>query len=50
MGTTSQQIGSAAGWSVMARAARFALGMASSVFVVRTLGDHDYGNPHKSFN
>jgi O-antigen/teichoic acid export membrane protein len=30
-------------WSVAARAGRFLLGFASSVVVVRGLGDHDYG-------
>jgi len=43
MGTTTRQIGNAAVWSVTARAGRFLLGMASSVYVVRSLGDHDYG-------
>ncbi|MCH7549112.1 MAG: polysaccharide biosynthesis protein [Candidatus Krumholzibacteriota bacterium] len=43
MGTTTRRIGTAAAWSVMARAGRFALGMASSVLVVRSLGEHDYG-------
>jgi O-antigen/teichoic acid export membrane protein len=41
--TTSQRIGTAMAWSVAARAGRFALGFASSVIVVRGLGDHDYG-------
>jgi O-antigen/teichoic acid export membrane protein len=43
MGTTSRQIGAAMVWSVLARVVRFALGMGSSVLVVRSLGDHDYG-------
>jgi O-antigen/teichoic acid export membrane protein len=43
MGTTSRQIGTAAVWSVGARVGRFILGLASSVLVVRSLGDHDYG-------
>jgi len=30
-------------WSVIARAGRFVLGMASSIIVVRSLGAHDYG-------
>jgi O-antigen/teichoic acid export membrane protein len=30
-------------WSVAARAGRFLLGFASSVVVVRGLGNHDYG-------
>ncbi len=40
---TAQKIGSAMVWSVLARTGRFALGMVSSVIVVRSLGDHDYG-------
>jgi O-antigen/teichoic acid export membrane protein len=43
MGGTTQQIGRAMVWSVTARAGRFVLGMASSVIVVRSLGDYDYG-------
>ncbi len=43
MGTTARQIGTATAWSVISRVGRFALGMASSVIVVRTLGPHDYG-------
>jgi len=43
VGTTSRQIGSAATWSVAARAGRFILGMASSIVVVRALGSSDYG-------
>src|SRR5712671_4740593 len=43
METTSQRIGTAMAWSVGARAGRFVLGFASSVIVVRGLGDHDYG-------
>lgn len=43
MGRTSRQIGSAATWSVAARAGRFLLGMVSSVIVVRSLGSSDYG-------
>jgi O-antigen/teichoic acid export membrane protein len=30
-------------WSVLSRAGRFALGLASSIIIVRTLGKHDYG-------
>ena len=43
MGRTAHQIGAAMVWSVVARAGRFVLGMASSVIVVRSLGDYDYG-------
>lgn len=43
MGTTTHRIGAAMVWSVAARGGRFALGMVSSVIVVRSLGDHDYG-------
>ncbi|HEX5131863.1 MAG TPA: oligosaccharide flippase family protein [Candidatus Krumholzibacteria bacterium] len=43
METTSQRIGTAMAWSVLARAARFVLGFASSIVVVRGLGDHGYG-------
>ncbi|HET6348595.1 MAG TPA: oligosaccharide flippase family protein [Candidatus Krumholzibacteria bacterium] len=41
--STTQRIGTAMAWSVAARAGRFVLGFASSVLVVRGLGDHDYG-------
>jgi O-antigen/teichoic acid export membrane protein len=37
------QVGSAMVWSVVARGGRFALGILSSVIVVRSLGAHDYG-------
>lgn len=40
---TTQQIGRAMMWSVAGRVGRFVLGMASSVIVVRSLGEHDYG-------
>lgn len=40
---TTKRIGSAMLWSVLARGGRFVLGMASSVIVVRSLGDYDYG-------
>lgn len=43
MSSTTRRIGAAMMWSVAARVARFALGMASSIIVVRALGDHDYG-------
>src|SRR5262245_19117659 len=43
MESTSQRIGTAMAWSVGARAGRFLLGFASSIIVVRGLGDHDYG-------
>jgi len=43
MGRTTDQVGLAMAWSVLARAGRFALGIASSVIVVRSLGEHDYG-------
>ena len=43
MESTSQRIGTAMAWSVAARAGRFLLGFASSVLVVRGLGNHDYG-------
>ena len=43
MESTSQRIGTAMAWSVGARAGRFLLGFASSIVVVRGLGDHDYG-------
>ena len=35
--------GTAVFWSVFGRIGRFSLGLASSVIVVRALGDHDYG-------
>jgi O-antigen/teichoic acid export membrane protein len=43
MESSARRIGTAMVWSVAARAARFALGFASSIVVVRGLGDHDYG-------
>jgi O-antigen/teichoic acid export membrane protein len=43
MHSTSHRIGTAMAWSVASRAGRFALGFASSILVVRGLGDHDYG-------
>ena len=43
MESTSHRIGTAMAWSVASRAGRFALGFASSILVVRGLGDHDYG-------
>jgi len=43
MGVTARQIGSAMVWSVTAKVARFVLGMASSVIVVRSLGDYNFG-------
>jgi O-antigen/teichoic acid export membrane protein len=43
MGETTRQVGRAMVWSVAARAARFALGLASSIIIVRALGKHDYG-------
>ncbi|MDH3199079.1 MAG: oligosaccharide flippase family protein [Candidatus Krumholzibacteria bacterium] len=43
MGGTTEQVGVAMAWSVLARAGRFALGIASSIIVVRSLGEHDYG-------
>jgi O-antigen/teichoic acid export membrane protein len=41
--TTTQRIGRAMAWTVASRAGRFALGFASSVMVVRGLGEYDYG-------
>ena len=43
MSALKNQVGSAMMWSVIARAGRFVLGMASSIIVVRSLGAHDYG-------
>jgi len=43
MQDTTGRIGTAMAWSVASRAGRFVLGLASSVLVVRGLGDHDYG-------
>lgn len=43
MNSTTSQVGTAMMWSVFARAGRFLLGLGSSVIVVRSLGDHDYG-------
>lgn len=43
MGETTRQVGRAMLWSVIARVGRFALGLASSVIIVRALGQHDYG-------
>jgi O-antigen/teichoic acid export membrane protein len=37
------RVGQAMAWSVVARAGRFVLGLASSVIVVRSLGAEDYG-------
>jgi O-antigen/teichoic acid export membrane protein len=41
--STSRRIGTAMAWTVASRAGRFALGLATSVLVVRGLGSHDYG-------
>jgi len=41
--TTLNKMGTAAGWMMASRVVRFALGLGSSVVVVRGLGDHDYG-------
>lgn len=43
MKSTTRQVGTAMTWSVLAKTGRFFLGLASSVIVVRSLGDHDYG-------
>lgn len=43
MSSLRHQVGSAMLWSVIARAGRFMLGIASSIIVVRSLGAHDYG-------
>ncbi len=43
MGEASRQVGRAMLWSVTARAGRFVLGLASSIIIVRSLGQHDYG-------
>ena len=43
MGEATQQVGRAVFWSVLAKVGRFTLGLASSVIVVRGLGEHDYG-------
>ncbi len=43
MSPLKNQVGSAMVWSVVARGGRFALGILSSVIVVRSLGAHDYG-------
>ncbi|UCG53483.1 MAG: polysaccharide biosynthesis protein [Candidatus Latescibacterota bacterium] len=43
MGEATQQVGRAVFWSVLARVGRFALGLASSIIVVRGLGEYDYG-------
>jgi O-antigen/teichoic acid export membrane protein len=40
---TGRRIGTAMAWSVLARGIRFVLGFATSVVVVRSLGQHDYG-------
>ncbi len=40
---TTRRIGTAMAWSVLARGVRFVLGLATSVVVVRGLGEHDYG-------
>jgi O-antigen/teichoic acid export membrane protein len=41
--STTRRIGTAMAWGVAARAVRFVLGFASSIVVVRGLGEHDYG-------
>ncbi len=41
--STGSRIGSAVFWSVLAKSARFVLGLAGSVIVVRGLGKNDYG-------
>ncbi|HEU4364718.1 MAG TPA: oligosaccharide flippase family protein [Candidatus Krumholzibacteria bacterium] len=43
MESTTRRIGRAMAWSVAARSLRFVLGFASSIVVVRGLGEHDYG-------
>lgn len=43
MKSTTSLVGSAMMWSVLAKAVKFLLSLASSVIVVRSLGDHDYG-------
>ena len=43
MGETTRQVGRAMLWSVIARVGRFVLGLASSIIIVRALGQHDYG-------
>ena len=43
MTDTARRLGTAVLWSVFGRAGRFTLGLASSVIVVRALGDYDYG-------
>jgi O-antigen/teichoic acid export membrane protein len=42
-GATSHRIARAMAWTVVSRAGRMALGFATSVMVVRGLGQHDYG-------
>lgn len=42
-GSATQKVGAAVFWSVFAKGARFVLGLASSVIVVRGLGEYDYG-------
>ena len=43
MDSVTGRLGAAMMWSVVARSGRFVLGLASSVIVVRSLGDYDYG-------
>ncbi len=43
MGQATEQVGHAVFWSMLAKTARFVLGLASSIIVVRALGDYDYG-------
>ena len=43
MGEATRQVGQAMYWSVLARVGRFALGLASSIIIVRALGKHEYG-------
>ncbi|UCH83858.1 MAG: oligosaccharide flippase family protein [Candidatus Latescibacterota bacterium] len=43
MGETTRQVGHAVFWSVLSKTSRFVLGIASSVIVVRSLGEYDYG-------
>jgi O-antigen/teichoic acid export membrane protein len=43
MGEATRQVGNAVFWSVLGKTARFVLGLASSIIVVRALGKYDYG-------
>ena len=43
MGQATRELGRAMFWSVLARAGRFGLGLASSIIIVRALGKNDYG-------